>query len=136
MSRFFSNFVIPVVLLILIIAGFLLVIVSFGALMNECFLAPYDNTSIESASIQGQTEGSFGLFAGTISEEQYYFYYVKQDDGLILDRIRADDTVVLEGATDPFVETHMCRTNYLHVPNGTVVMDYSIVQPGVDGNDN
>lgn len=91
-------------------------------------------TPIESASLSGQTDGSFGLFGGSIDEEQYYFFYVNEGEGKMLEKVKADETIVIE--TDkrrPHIVRIWCQDDRLYVPKGTVIKDYHVAQPGLGG---
>lgn len=103
----------------------------FGFIYHVECSPPAKVTEIESASISGKVEGGFGLFGGTIDEEQYYFYYTRQGKGLVLEKSDASDTVIIEGTQNPRIKTHPCRTNELYVPRNTVILDYSVAQPGI-----
>lgn len=87
---------------------------------------------IETASLGSEVEGSFAVFGGTINENQYYFYYTEQGEGLELDKQLAETTTIIEkNDVTPRVEWYNCRNDKLYVPNGTVVKDYNVAQPGL-----
>lgn len=97
-----------------------------------CSMNSPQKVDIESASMAGQTHGAFSLFGGTIDEQQYYFFYVKEDNGLMLDKSEADATVIVE--TDdkkPHIVKRHCKDNTIYVPGNTVIKDYSVAQPGL-----
>jgi hypothetical protein len=87
--------------------------------------------------------GRIGLFSGFINEEQYYFYYYDNGEGIVNGRVPADRTIVKEdsevgGYLDVFkdvsgndwVPTEQEEPKYvLHVPKGTVIRSWELDGP-------
>lgn len=110
--------------------------VSFVLSIVACYKHDTSVTYIESASLDGQMSGTFGLFGGTIDEDQYYFFYVEESGGRVLHRAPAEDTAIIEtDDREPQYVKIDCATDKLYVPEGAVVAGYDVVQPGIETGD-
>lgn len=114
-------------LMLILSSGF--IVAFMGATIHLECSQPDEVTPVKSASMSGQTQGMFGIFGGTINEEQHYFFYVKKDDGIILEESLADRTIIVETDGEPRIKRVHCDDNKLYVPKDTVILDYHVSQP-------
>lgn len=107
--------------------------IAMGFEIKSCLEHRTNINYIESASMGSEVSGSFGLFAGTVDEVQFYFYYVEKGDGIILEKITAENTVIIEtNQKEPQIHRIKCENNKLYVPPNTVMLDYNVRQPGLN----
>lgn len=116
-------------------SAFALCVASGAVLYNpETYTYTFDVLAAKDGSA---TEGNFGIFGGTIDEEQYYFFYRRFADGHIEQgRIREADTVIYQDqesrayiqVTRADLQLEFWGVNHtqgpvyeIHVPEGSVV---------------
>ncbi len=99
-----------------------------GLPILACSNNPTTTTEIKSVSLNSELEGSFVIFAGSINQEQYYFFYKEKGDGFMLDKVSAEQTIIIETDETPRLVFSPCYENKLYVPKGTLILDYKIDQ--------
>lgn len=98
---------------------------------------PDEKYNIYSVKREGEIEGHFGIFGGSIHTEQYYFVYQKDKYGYVLEKYPANTTSIVEDEEDqPYViekdfwwkNNNNARNykNIIHVPKGTLILEYRI----------
>ena len=85
------------------------------------------------ASVYNDKEisGSFLLGSGYINEREYYFAFVKREDGgLIRANFPANVTIIYEGYQEPYAIIEYYANTYLnvklYVPSNTIIKEFKI----------
>ena len=120
-----------------ILVGGIFGVFALGSLIGCACTFPYYNSSyiehkidIMSISRGDGVEGHFSLGFGSVKDVQYYFYYYTTDKGVLLGKIRTDNSYVIE--TSEYVpsiyeikEKHTFEPyNRIYVPIGTIITTY------------
>ena len=127
-SRFFS------------ILGFLLLIVIiFLGISEGCSTCSYSEKSelIFSLDIEDNLGGSFFLGIGSFGSDSYYYFYKESGDGMILDKVNAERTRIVEtDLVSPSYVVYVCdcvlngcderKLPTLFVPEGTIKKDFEV----------
>lgn len=77
-------------------------------------------------------EGNFVLGTGSMKDVQYYFYYHETPNGILLDKVKTENTYIVE--TDEYKssiyeikELHSLNSyNRIYVPYGTIVTTFTL----------
>lgn len=103
----------------------------FGLVILPLLAPPIESKfSIISINDGSQTDGSFFLGSGYISEDPFYVTYATTDRGYILLTIPAYQTEIIEDEdNNPYVHkrAHITKIRYeIHVPHGTIIRQFNL----------
>lgn len=131
---------------------FIAFVVLFGIVISGIGIKPvsYDTKIIETKEIvafndDSQVNGNIGLFGGYIGEDMYYAFYYKVGDGYKADKVKADNTTIIESDSEiPRVDhveikpiykdnfdtfraknTSIDKRYIIYVPVGTIIQEFN-----------
>lgn len=96
--------------------------------------AEYESVEIYSLNMQDELSGLFFLGIGGFDTDLKYYFYKKEGDGIILDSVYAESTVLVESNETPHIRYYhilsalhpVKKKNELHIPYGTVKFKFNV----------
>lgn len=134
-------------LLVIIVFAILPVIRFTGYTYDEEHMVVLSSQEIMAARDTSSLEGSFFLFGGQIDEEDYYKYYIEDEDGYItyekieVDRVKLK---IIDDGSLPRIEVSQtckdayhrngspartqcyCRTRIIYIPEGSIGTEFDL----------